>query len=220
MAIHLVRHTAPDIRPGILYGASNVPVHAAEFARRIPQIDAVLPAVALVVTSPLTRCRRLADFLSMHGGGRTVIVDPRLIERDLGRWTGKLWDDVPRDEARAFEADYLDHWPPPVMTDEGPVLRGLNVHPRLGAGESVRAMQTRVVQGLEAAREIAEERDLIIVSHAGPIAAMVAYWLRETLRHGIAPTPECGGVVRLDEDDGLRRATLVKLEAAVETTAA
>ena len=34
------------------------------------------------------------------------------------------------------------------MTDDGPVQRGLNVHPRLGAGESVRAMQMRVIQGL------------------------------------------------------------------------
>jgi broad specificity phosphatase PhoE len=87
--------------------------------------------------------------------------------------------DIPRKEAKAFDANYLDHWPPPMMTDDGPVLRGLNVHPRLGAGESVRAMQMRVIQGFEAAIDIAEGRNLAIVTHAGPIAVMIAYWHRE-----------------------------------------
>ena len=84
MAIFLVRHTAPDIKPGVIYAASNVPVHQAEFMRVMPLIDAALPQEALIVTSHLTRCRRLADFLAMRGTGRIVIVDPRLTERDLG----------------------------------------------------------------------------------------------------------------------------------------
>ena len=95
MAIYLVRHTAPDIKPGIMYGASNVPVHAAEFNRQMPVIDALLPQDA-GVPSPLSRCRRLADFLSMKSSGRAVIIDPRFIERDLGNWTGKRWEDIPR----------------------------------------------------------------------------------------------------------------------------
>lgn len=213
MAIYLVRHTAPDIKPGIMYGASNVPVHAAEFNRQMPVIDAVLPQDALVFTSPLSRCRRLADFLSMKGSGRTVIIDPRFIERDLGSWTGKQWEDISRKEAKAFDANYLDHWPPPMMTDDGPVLRGLNVHPRLGAGESIRAMQMRVIQGFEAAIDIAEGRNLAIVTHAGPIAVMIAYWHREALRRGITPSPGCGEVVLLGEADGYQRASIVSAEA-------
>ena len=64
--------TAPDIKPGIMYGASNVPVHAAEFNRQMPVIDALgLPQDALVFTSPLSRCRRLADFLSMKAAARS-----------------------------------------------------------------------------------------------------------------------------------------------------
>lgn len=214
MAIYLVRHTPPDIKPGIMYGASNVPVHGAEFNRQMPRIDALLPPEMLVFTSPLSRCRRLADFLSMKGSGRTVIVDPRFIERDLGRWTGKMWEDIPREEAREFDGNYLDHWPPPVMTENGPVLRGLNVHPRLGAGESVRAMQMRVIEGFEAAVDIAEGRDFAIVTHAGPIAVMIAYWHREALRRGITPSPACGDVVLLGEVDGLHRARILSAEAA------
>jgi len=210
MAIFLVRHTAPDIKPGILYAATNVPVHEAEFKRVIPLLDAALPENALIVTSPLSRCRRLADFLAMRGNGRIVILDGRLVERDLGRWTGKKWEDVPRREAKEFDTNYLDHWPPPVETENGPVLRGLNVHPRLGAGESVRAMQTRVIEGFEAAWDIAEGRNLVIVSHAGPIAAMIAHWQGEPLRRGIEPSPACGDAVQLAYVDGRPRAFLAR----------
>ena len=222
MAIYLVRHTAPNIKPGIIYAASNVPVHEAEFRRVIPLLDAALPESALIVTSPLTRCRRLADFLAMNRDGgsnqRIVILDPRFIERDLGRWTGKRWDDIPRAEAKALEADFLDHWPPPVETDDGPVLRGLNVYPRLGAGESVRAMQMRVVEGFEAAWDIAEGRNLVIVSHAGPIAAMIAHWLTLPLRRGIEPSPGCGDVVQLAHVDGRHRAFISRRATAPEET--
>ena len=93
MAIYLGRHTAPNVKAGVIYAASNVPVHEAKFKRVIPLLDAALPESAMIVTSPLTRCRRLADFLAMNRDGgsneRIVILDPRFIERDLGRWTGK-----------------------------------------------------------------------------------------------------------------------------------
>lgn len=210
MAIYLVRHTAPNIKAGIIYAASNVPVHDEEFKRVIPLLDAALPESALIVTSPLTRCRRLADFLAMSSNARIVILDPRFIERDLGRWTGKQWEDIPRAEAKESEADFLDHWPPPVDTDAGPVLRGLNVHPRLGAGESVRAMQTRVLEGFEAAWDIADGRNLVIVSHAGPIAVMIANWLSVPLRRGIEPAPGCGDVVQLAHIDGRQRAFIAR----------
>jgi alpha-ribazole phosphatase len=216
MSIYLVRHTAPNIKPGIIYAATNVPVHDAEFKRVIPLLDAALPESALIVTSPLTRCRRLADFLAMsrHGSNeRVVILDPRFIERDLGRWTGKTWEEIPRAEAKEFESNFLDHWPPPVETENGPVLRGLNVHPRLGAGESVRAMQMRVIEGFEAAWDIAEGRNLVIVSHAGPIAAMIAHWLSE---RGIEPSPGCGDVVQLAYVDGRQRAFIARRATAPE----
>jgi alpha-ribazole phosphatase len=207
MSIFLVRHTAPDILPGICYGASNVPVHEAEFARVMPLIDAALPQSALVVTSPLTRCRRLADFLATLSPAREVFVDARLIERDIGRWTNKLWEDIPRDEARAFAADFLDHQPPPLETVDPAATH-------FGAGESVRALQTRVLQGFEAAWAMAEGRNLVIVAHAGPIAAMIANWQNEPLRRGIEPSPGCGDVVQLAFIDGRQQAVFTRRAAS------
>ena len=209
MSIFLVRHTAPDILPGICYGASNVPVHEAEFARVMPLLDAALPASALVATSPLTRCRRLADFLATLSTAREVLVDPRLMERDIGRWTNKLWEDIPRDEARAFAADFLDHQPPSIHADNDAAQPS-----KLGAGESVRTMQTRVLQGFESAWARAEGRNLVIVAHAGPIAAMIAYWRGEPLRQGIEPAPGCGDVVQLAFIDGRQQAVFTRRAAS------
>ena len=209
MSIFLVRHTAPDILPGICYGASNVPVHEAEFARVMPLLDAALPASALVATSPLTRCRRLADFLATLSTAREVVVDPRLMERDIGRWTNKLWEDIPRDEARAFAADFLDHQPPSIHADNDTAQP-----PKLGAGESVRTMQTRVLQAFESAWARAEGRNLVIVAHAGPIAAMIAHWRGEPLRRAIEPAPGCGDVVQLAFIDGRQQAVFTRRAAS------
>lgn len=210
MAIFLVRHSAPDIRPGICYAATNAPVHEAEFARVMPLIDAALPPDAVIVTSPLSRCRRLADFLAMGKPGRVIMADRRFIERDLGRWTGLLWTAIPRDEAKAAAASYLDYWPPPVITENGPVLRGLNVSPRLGAGESIRAMQIRVLEAFDDFWQIAEGRNLVIISHAGPLTAIIAYWQNQPLAPGIQPSADCGDVVQLAVVDGVRRALVVR----------
>ena len=210
MAIYLVRHTAPDIKPGICYGATNVPVHEAEFARVMPLIDSALPEAALIVTSPLTRCRRLADFLAASHTSREVFVDEHLIERDLGHWTGRMWDEIPRDEGKAFAADFSDYVPPAVSSADGPVPRGDGVAPRLGAGESVRDMQTRVLAGFNAAWERAAGRNLVIVAHAGPIAAMIAQWQGEPLARGVEPSPGCGDVVQLLFVDGRQRALVAR----------
>ena len=84
-----------------------------------------------------------------------------------------------------------------MMTD-GPVLRGLNVHPRLGAGEISAGDADARHSGLWGGDRIAEGRNLAIVTHAGPDpAVMIAYWHRRALRRGITPSPGCGGVVLL-----------------------
>jgi alpha-ribazole phosphatase len=178
MSIYLVRHTAPDVKRGICYGDSNVPVHEAEFARVMPDITAALPHEALVISSPLSRCRRLADFLHSESATREVRIEDRLRERSLGDWQGKTWDDIARDDIDAWNNNYLNHAPP--------------------NGESVRSLQVRVVAAFEAAWESAAGRHLVLVTHAGPIACIIANWRNETLAAGLRPSARCGDVLRLD----------------------
>ena len=63
MPLILLRHPQPDVAPGICYGASDLAL------LRDPASDAVrlacdLPPVDRIVTSPLGRCRALADALA------------------------------------------------------------------------------------------------------------------------------------------------------------
>lgn len=215
MAIYLVRHTAPDVRPGICYGASNVPVHEAEFARVMPMIDEALPSTALIVCSPLTRCRRLADFLAASRDSREVLVDEHFVERDLGRWTGLHTSDIVKDEDAAYSKNFLDHWPPSQFVNGERVLRGDGIAPRLGAGESARAMERRVLAGFESAWERAAGRSLVIVSHAGPIAAMIAKWQSDPFGRRVRPSPSCGDVVQLTFQRGRQTAILVRRASPV-----
>jgi alpha-ribazole phosphatase len=210
MAIYLVRHTAPDVKPGICYGASNVPVHEVEFSRVMPMVDEAIPKTALIVCSPLTRCRRLADFLAALSESREVVVDEHFVERDLGRWTGLHTDDIVKDENAAYTTNFLDHWPPPQFDNGERVLRGDGIAPRVGAGESARAMERRVLSGFEAAWERAAGRSLVIVSHAGPIAAMIAKWQGDPFGRRIRPSPSCGDVVQLTFQRGRQVAVIVR----------
>jgi alpha-ribazole phosphatase len=178
VSIFLVRHTAPDIKPGIVYGDSNVPVHEEEFARVMPDISAALPSAALVISSPLSRCRRLADFLQIASGEREVRVDDRLRERALGRWQGGTWEDIPTEEMAALRANYLDYPAP--------------------GGESIRALRDRVVAAFEDAWSAALGRPLVLVCHAGPIACIIAHWRGDLLKPGLRPTAGCGDVLRLN----------------------
>jgi alpha-ribazole phosphatase len=178
VSIFLVRHTAPDIKPGIVYGDSNVPVHEEEFARVMPDVSAALPPAALVISSPLSRCRRLADFLQIASGEREVRVDDRLRERALGRWQGGTWDDIPSDEIAALKANYLDYPAP--------------------GGESIRQLRDRVVAAFEDAWSAALGRHLILVCHAGPMACIIAHWRGDVLAPGLRPSAGCGDVLRLD----------------------
>ncbi len=176
----------------------------------MPLIDEALPKTALIVTSPLTRCRRLADFLASSSGAREVVVDEHFIERDLGRWTGLHRDEIIKDQDSAYAKNFLDHWPPAQIENGERVLRGEGIAPRLGAGESARAMARRVLTGFDAAWERAAGRSLVIVSHAGPIAAMIAHWQGSVFGRGVRPAPSCGDVVQLVFQNGRQEAIIVR----------
>ncbi len=196
MSIFLVRHTAPDVKPGLIYGDANVPVHEAEFARVTPTISAALPPSALIISSPLSRCRRLADFLQVDSGEREVRVDERLRERALGRWQGGTWEDIPADEAAAFKANYLDYPAP--------------------GGESIRVLRDRVVAAFEDGWSSALGRHLVLVCHAGPIACIIAHWRGDTLMPGLRPAAGCGDVLRLD-GGSVRSVSFLRRASPVES---
>jgi alpha-ribazole phosphatase len=146
----LLRHTRPAVADGICYGRSDLGL-AADFDAARTAILRDLPEVARVVTSPLSRCRRLAEAIA-EARGLDLATDARLAEMDFGRWEGRAWAAIPRAELDAWAADF----------------HGARPH----GGESVAMLAARVEAAL--AEAPTERPPVLWVAHSGIARAAAA----------------------------------------------
>jgi alpha-ribazole phosphatase len=146
MALILARHTRPAVA-GVCYGRSDAAL-APSFPAEAEALLAELPEIARIVTSPLARCRRLADVLGDRLG-LPVAADPDLAEMDFGTWEARRWDAIPAPELDAWAADLL----------------GARPH----GGESVAMLLARTRRALVRMRGAAGTS--LAVTHAGVIRA-------------------------------------------------
>lgn len=143
MRLFLIRHPLPDVAPGTCYGRSDLAL-AGDPAPVADALRPLLPADAPLYSSPLARCRALAELL--HPAPR---FDERLLELDFGAWEMQSWDAIDRAALDAWAADPL-HFTPP-------------------GGEAVADLRVRVRDFLD---ELAE--DAVLVAHAGVIKLCAA----------------------------------------------
>ena len=150
MHLTLVRHTRPLVADGVCYGVTDLDL-APTFDDEAARVVVGLPPAERLVTSPLQRCRRLAERI---GGAQSLapVVDPRLKEMDFGSWEGIPWDAIPRDEMDAWAAHFL--------------------HARPHGGESVHMLYERARAAIADYR--ATGLSHIVVTHAGVIKAVRA----------------------------------------------
>lgn len=104
MGLILLRHTQPEVAPGTCYGRTDLPP-GPDFAKEAAAAIAALPRVTRLFSSPLRRCRALADAVA-QARGLPVEIDARLIEIDFGRWEGVAWDAIPRHEIDVWAGDF------------------------------------------------------------------------------------------------------------------
>jgi len=145
----LVRHPRPAVPVGWCYGATDVPIDDAHLDELLETLPPRLPRHALLYSSPLSRCLRLARGLEARGFGPAT-VDARLREMDFGRWEGRTWSEVPRAEIDAWRDDLERRAPP--------------------GGEPLAALAARARAFLDA---LPAERDAIVVTHAGVVRTLV-----------------------------------------------
>lgn len=119
--LYLVRHTTPGIAPGICYGQLDVNV-SANFAEEAARTLGWLPRPDLIVTSPLLRAARLAEYLA-QAHQCELRRDDRLMEKHFGAWEGKAWDSIARPELDAWAADFLGYAPPGGESAQQVMLR-------------------------------------------------------------------------------------------------
>lgn len=150
MALILLRHTTPDVASGICYGQLDLDV-APGFESEAELAISRLPAFERIVTSPLMRCRKLADLIGQEKQ-LSVKDDARLMEIDFGTWEGRAWSDIDRGEVDAWAKDFY--------------------YARPHGGESVAMLQSRVLQALTDYED--DIQTTLIVTHAGVIRAALA----------------------------------------------
>jgi len=145
----LARHAAPMVPAGTCYGASDVPADAQATQEAAAALAASLPPALEVLSSPLARCRVLAEALHALRPDLPWRADPRLAEMDFGRWEGRPWDRVARLEFDRWMADFPG-W-------------------RCGGGECVAQLMARVGAAFEETRRAARGR--LWITHAGVVRA-------------------------------------------------
>ncbi len=147
MRVFLIRHPRPAVAADTCYGASDVDL-ADDVLDCAARLRAVLPAHVPLFSSPLRRCRRLAE--ALHDAPN---YDVRLREMDFGAWELRSWDEIPRAEIDAWAAAPITYAPP--------------------GGDSVGALQERVTDFLvEHCRPGGQ--DLAAVTHAGVMRVFAA----------------------------------------------
>jgi alpha-ribazole phosphatase len=172
MRLFLIRHPLPDVAADTCYGRSDLAL-AADPLACAETLRPLLPADAPLFSSPLERCRRLAELL--HPAPR---FDERLLELNFGAWEMQPWNAIDRAALDAWAADPL-HFTPP-------------------GGEAVADLRMRVRDFLDGLAE-----DAVLVAHAGVMKLCAAElagvaadeWFSMQFEYGTATLIEGGRIV-------------------------
>jgi len=146
----LVRHAAPQVAPGVCYGALEVPVDPLANEQAARALAPVLPQGVRLCVSPLQRTRQLAQALCTLRPDLRAEVQPHLAEMHFGHHEGQRWDAI---DAAALQAWTDDFW-----------------HHRFGGVESVAELMTRVAVLWDAA--VRSGADQVWLTHAGVMRAV------------------------------------------------
>jgi broad specificity phosphatase PhoE len=111
---------------------------------------------AAIQSSPQRRAQQSASILAWHFGLPVEIV-PAVDEIDYGEWTSLAFTDLVGDSR-------WDRWNTRRSASRPP------------GGESMRALQRRMVEHLEKLRGVQSDGPIVIVSHAEPIRAALLYY--------------------------------------------
>jgi alpha-ribazole phosphatase len=165
MEIYLVRHTPPKVEAGICYGQTDLPVDD-NFQSDVEKIKKEIPiTIGVIYSSPLIRCKILAEELSKAFNISGIDIDDRLKELNFGKWEMKKWETIDQNEFREWESDLLNY--------------------KIPEGEKLIALQNRVNSFIDDLLKRKIEK-VLISTHAGVIRCFFSKFknisLTDTLR--------------------------------------
>jgi len=113
-------------------------------------------AISAVYASPIERTTQTAQCIAARFGLPVVALEG-VIEADYGDWTGGKIAEL-------------------AKTDEWKVVQVAPSRARFPGGESIRKMQARVVDALDALVAEHSNETIVVVSHADPIKSAIAHY--------------------------------------------
>jgi alpha-ribazole phosphatase len=189
--LYLIRHTKPDIAPGICYGQLDIGV-SDSFVEETRAVLNYLPSLDLIITSPLLRTRKLAEYLAQELQCE-LQTDARLMEKSFGAWEGQAWDDIARCEINEWASEVMSYSPlggesaQQVMQRVQTFLHDMAQLPdghgkvtfhdgktTIPAPLSPDSLPPTVERGKESLREIGANQNIALVAHGGSIRAILA----------------------------------------------
>lgn len=174
MKVVLIRHTSVDIIPGTCYGQTDVPLtdtfpaEAAIVRNAIPDIQ-----FDVVCSSPLTRCRRLAEFC----GYPEPLMDDRIKELNLGDCEMMMYDEIDDPNIKNWHTHFV----------ETPIP----------GGESFRDIYNRVSSFLDSLKE-SGAKNVLIFAHGGVLACAKVYAGQTKLKNIFDELTPFGGMIEIN----------------------
>jgi alpha-ribazole phosphatase len=174
MEVYLIRHTTPQIEKGICYGQSDIPLTEL-FKNESEKLLLNLPQdIDVVYSSPLSRCRKLAELIKTKG---PIIPDKRLLELNFGDWEMKKWDDIEQEELNKWMQNFVN-----VQVPNGESFVDLNNRVNHFIDELVKKNHKRVV----------------IITHAGVIRSFIIRILEIPLKNAFKIPVDYSSVTKVD----------------------
>lgn len=174
MNVYIIRHTAPDVPQGTCYGQTDVPLKET-FKTEAQAVKDAIPDIRFdaVYSSPLSRCRLLADYC----GFRTPRLDNRLKELNFGRWEMLRYDEI--------DDPYIQEWYDNFV--DAPIP----------GGESFREMYGRISDFMDELKQ-KDFDNVLIFAHGGVLACARVYAGICDLRHAFENLIPFGGMIRIE----------------------
>jgi alpha-ribazole phosphatase len=204
MDIYLIRHTEVAVGRSIAYGQTDVELaetYAEQRDRLLTHLtqDPASNRPAAIFSSPLTRCRRLAEDLAVTlaadsqievAPGQTTVVDDhkpkvkyddRLKEFFFGDWEMMPWADIGRDRLDPWMADFVN-----IKIPNGDNFQ--DVFDRVGSFWKEQILPLAQTQ---------TSQPVFIVSHGGVIRALLCLFLDLSLQNAYRINLDYGAVTKL-----------------------
>lgn len=189
MELYLIRHTTPQVGMGVCYGQTDLDV-ADSFQTELVNIRKKVAHLESphIYSSPLQRCAKLATALA---GNLQVKHDARLKELNFGDWEMLPWDQIPRGAIDVWADEHVKQAPP--------------------NGESFYSLHLRASQFLTEVSANRRGTEVVVVTHAGVIRALLAEALGLPLQNAFKLQLAYGSVSHVSVDDATSRINFINL---------